>query len=61
MNHAGQDLKFMVTSSFANFSLTTDDFSITVKNSWGRVIATVPKDNTKMDLMTEEDFNKIFD
>ena len=44
MNYAGQDLKFMVTSSFANFSLTTDDFSITVKNSWGRVIATVPKD-----------------
>lgn len=44
MNYAGQDIKFKVTSSFENFSLSENDFSITVKNSWGRVTAKVPKD-----------------
>ena len=44
MNYAGQDLKFRVTSTFDNFALADNDFAITVKNRWGRVTATVPKD-----------------
>lgn len=37
-------MKFRVTSTFENFSLADNDFIIVVKNSWGRVTATIPKD-----------------
>ena len=40
---AGTDLKFKVTSLLSDFSLKDDEFSIEVRNRWGRVIAKVPK------------------
>lgn len=40
----GNDLKFRITSDIKDFSMDDCDFSIIIKNRWGQVIVSVPKD-----------------
>lgn len=42
-NYPGQDLKFRVTTTFPDFQLSEDDFTIIVKNQYGRVVARIEK------------------
>lgn len=43
MIHAGTDLKYRVVATLDGFSMADDDFSVLIKNSWGRVVANIPK------------------
>lgn len=49
MNYAGQDLKFKTTSEFPNFSLAENDFSIIIKNQFGRVVYRIKKEQCLVD------------
>ena len=51
---AGNDLKFRITTDFVGFSMDENDFSIVIKNRWGQIITTIPKNEFFQD--TEGDF-----
>ena len=45
MNYAGSDKKFKVTTTQPDFQLTEDDFTIVIKDRYGRIRQTIPKDD----------------
>lgn len=54
MIYPGTDLKFMVTTKIADFSLQEDDFNIQIKNRWGQLRAIISKESCFQDY--EENF-----
>lgn len=49
MIYAGTDLKYKVTSQIEGFSFEENDFSIAIKNRWGKTLISVSKDECFVD------------
>ena len=49
MNYSGQDLKFKIISEFPALSLADSDFSIIIKNEFGRVMYRIKKEQCFVD------------
>lgn len=49
MIYPGTDLKFRVTATIDGFTLSDNQFEITIKNRWGQVVTTITKDQCFQD------------